>query len=203
MLKELLESQFYIIFPKAENTVLMVKERQESGDFTIIDPKACARCKYICSDEPKDREQLKVSCFNPVSIVNMEQVFSYVQEDLGEVCDYMMETATSFVLVEMSCATTEYVENKRSKARGQLYNTLEKLFTCPSIKEHIENKTIHYVIFSWKETVPIGSEMDEVEKSMRDMTILADAVYSPDNELKFDFGFRLREIRYPYILNMS
>ena len=35
------------------------------------------------------------------------------------------------------------------------------------------------------------------------MTILADAVYSPDNESKFDFGFKLKEIRYPSILSLS
>lgn len=203
MLKELLESQFYIIFPKAEDKVLILEERQECGDFSVIDPRACVRCKYVCNDKPKDREQLKMTCTEPVSIVNMEQVFSYVREDLGEVCDYMMEGANTSVLVEMSCSTTEYVKNKRLKARGQLYNTLEKLFTCPSIKCHIEKKAIHYVIFSWKETFPADAGMNDVEKSMRDMTILADAVYSPDNESKFDFGFKLKEIRYPSILSLS
>lgn len=203
MLKELFESQFYITYPKAKDKVLMVEERQENGDFSIIDPKACARCKYVCSDEPKDREQLKVACNEHVCIVNMEQVFSYVQEDLGRVCDYMLEATDSSVLVEMSCSTPENVKSKRPIARGQLHNTLEKLFTCPPIRTHIEKKTFHYVVFSWKETVPANAEMDDVERSMRDMTIMADAVYSPDNESKFELDFKLREIRYPDVLRLS
>lgn len=203
MLKELFESQFYITYPKAKDKMLMVEERHESGVFSIIDPRACVGCKYVCSDEPKDREQLKVACTESASIVDMEQVFSFVQEDLGEVCDYMLEATDSSVLVEMSCSTPEYVMSKRPKARGQLHNTLEKLFTCPPIRKHIENKANRFVVFSWKETVTSNVEMDDVERSMRDMTILADAVYSPDNESKFDFGFKLKEIRYPSVLILS
>ena len=45
--------------------------------------------------------------------------------------------------------------------------------------------------------------MDDVERSMRDMTIMADAVYSPDNESKFELDFKLREIRYPDVLRLS
>ena len=35
---------------------------------------------------------------------------------------------------------------------------------------------------------------------MTGMTVMADEVYSPDNESKFDFGFKMKEIRYPYAL---
>ena len=42
--------------------------------------------------------------------------------------------------------------------------------------------------------------MDDIESSMKGMTVLNDVIYSPDNESKFDFGFKLREIRYPDLL---
>lgn len=200
MLKELLEAHFFCTFPKVEGKILIVDEVTKSGNFSLVDPKACAGCKYVCDEEPSEREQLKVTSTKPVSIVNLEQAFSYIQENVGEVCDYMLDCADTTILVEMTCSTTEYVKSKRPKARGQLYNALEKLFTCPPVRNHIENKAWHYVIFSWKETFLSEEEMDDAEKSMRDMTILADAVYSPDNESKFDFGFKMKEIRYPYAL---
>lgn len=200
MLKELLEAHFYCTFPKVEDKVLIVNEVTKSGNFSLVDPKACAGCKFVCNEEPSEREQLKVTSTKPVSIVNLEQAFSYIQEDVGEVCDYMLDSTDTTMLVEMTCSTTEYVKSKRPKARGQLYNALEKLFTCHPVRSHIEKRTLHYVIFSWKETFPDEAEMDDAEKSMRGMTILADAVYSPDNESKFDFGFKMKEIRYPNAL---
>ena len=42
-----------------------------------------------------------------------------------------------------------------------------------------------------------------VIRSMMGMTVMADEVYSPDNESKFDFGFKLKEIRYPHALVMN
>lgn len=200
MLKELLESHFYYTFPKVEDKVLIVNEVTKSGNFSLVDPKACAGCKFVCNEESSEREQLKVISTTSVNIVNLEHVFSFIKEDVGEVCDYMLDSADATMLVEMTCSTTEYVKSKRPKARGQLYNTLEKLFTCPPIRTHIEKKASRFVVFSWKETFPDEAEMDEAEKSMRDMTILVDAVYSPDNESKFDFGFKMKEIRYPYAL---
>ena len=58
-------------------------------------------------------------------------------------------------------------------------------------------------MFSWRETIPDDEEMDFVESSMKGMTLMADEVYSSDNESKFDFGFKLKEIRYPSILVLS
>jgi hypothetical protein len=74
------------------------------------------------------------------------------------------------------------------------------LFTSRIIRNHIEAKSVRYVIFSWKETFSEDEEMDDVEKSMKGMILMTDEVYSPDNESRFDFGFKLREIRYPDVL---
>lgn len=42
--------------------------------------------------------------------------------------------------------------------------------------------------------------MDSIEFSMKGMILMSDETYSPDNESKFDFGFKLKEIRYPDVL---
>lgn len=127
----------------------------------------------------------------------MDQVFDYVRDEVGEICDYMMESDQTTALVEMTCSTSGYVKDKRRKARRQLYNTLCLLFASPIIKEHVESHMLRYVVFSWKETTPSDSLNDKVEKSMVAMTMMSDSVYSADNELNFDFDFKLREIRYP------
>ena len=48
-----------------------------------------------------------------------------------------------------------------------------------------------------------GTVLDVVIRNMMGMTVMADEVYSPDNESKFDFGFKLKEIRYPHALVMN
>ena len=134
MLKELFEASFYITFPKKEDKVLMLEERMAQGDFSLVDDKACQGCKYICSNQPEERVQLKAHSDKLVSIVSLDQVFDYVREDVGEISD------------------------------------------------------------------PENQEMDSVETSMKGMILMSDEVYSPDNESKFDFGFKMKEIRFPDVL---
>lgn len=200
MLKELFEASFYKTFPKKEDTILMLDERTAEGDFSLIDAKACQGCKYVCSDLPEEREQLKVHSNKQVSILSLDQVFDYACENVGEISDYLLEGPDSAVVIEMTCSTTDYVKGKRVKARGQLYNTLSLLNSNPDVRNHLENKQTRYVVFSWKETFPENQEMDNVEQSMKGMVLMSDEVYSPDNVSKFDFGFKLKEIRYPDVL---
>lgn len=200
MLKELFEASFYATFPKKEDKILMLDERTAEGDFSLVDAKACQGCKYVCSDNPDEREQLKVHSDKSVSIVSLDQVFGYVQESVGEISDYLLEGPESAVVVEMTCSTTDYVKGKRVKARSQLYHTLSLLYSNPDVRNHLEKKSSRYVVFSWKETFPENQEMDSVEESMKGMVLMSDEVYSPDNESKFDFGFRMKEIRYPDVL---
>lgn len=200
MLKELFEGHFYWTFPRVTDRVLNLTERVGLGAFSLLDEKACRDCRYLCNSNPSDREQMKVVSLEPVYVISMDDVFSYVKEDVGELCDYMLVGNDVVAIVEMTCSTSNYVTEKRRKARRQLYNTLINLMTSPVVKEHIEQLADHFVVFSWKETFDSNADADYVEKNMVDMTVMADEVYSPDNESNFDFGFKLKEIRYPFAL---
>lgn len=200
MLKEMFEAHFYSTFPRKDEVVLMIDEWARKGHFALVDTKACRGCRFVCSDDSIVREQLKVYGENYVYVVSMDQIFSYVNENVGEISDYLLESANSVTLVEMTCSTTDYVRGKRQKARGQLYNTLSLLFASSVVRNHIEKKKVRYVVFSWKETYPNVAEIGSAENSMKGMMLMADEVYSPYNESKFDFGFKLREIRYPDVL---
>lgn len=200
MLKELFEGHFYGTFPRKEHILLMLDESIKQGDFSLLDNNACRACRAVCDKEPESREQLLVHGVGTVNVLSMEQVFSYVDENVGEVCDYMLEGDNQVMLVEMTCSATDYVDDKRQKARSQLYNTIANLYLNPFVKEHIENKSRRTAVFSWKETFVGGNISDAAENSMLGMTLMSDEVYSADNESKFDFGFVLKEIRYPDIL---
>lgn len=200
MLKELFEASFYSTFPKKENTILMLDELTAEGDFSLVDAKACQGCKYVCSENSGEREQLKVHSCKQVSVVSLDQVFGYVEENVGEISDYLLDGEESAIVVEMTCSTTDYVKGKRVKARSQSYNTLMLLNMNPDVRSHLEKKSSRYVVFSWKETFPENQEMDSVEANMTGMILMSDEVYSPDNESKFDFGFKMKEIRYPDVL---
>lgn len=198
MLKELFESHFYSdkLFPRKAGSVLRIDEQTYEGDFSILDRKACQDCHNVCSPTSNGREQLKIHAESAVNVISIDQVFSYVSEDIGETCDYMIEGGQTTLLVEMTCSTADYVKDKRSKARRQLYNTLSLLFTSPIVRTHIESHSARYVIFSWRETFDMVAR-NNAEKNMIDMTLMVDSVYSPNNEQQFDFGFKLKEIRYP------
>lgn len=202
MLKELFEGHFYGTFPKVPGKTLSLNEVTKEGDFVLLDVDACRDCLYVCTDEVASREQLKVHATQPVGIISIGEVFNFVQEDVGEICDYMMEDGQTSVLIEMTCSTSGYVKDKRQKAKRQLFNTLCLLFANPIVREHLEQHEFRYVLFSWKETFDPILEKDPIESSMTDMTIMADSVYSPNNELKFDFDFKLREVRYPDVFMM-
>lgn len=200
MLKELFEGSFYVTFDKKDGVLINLRERTFNGDFSLLDPNACQGCKYVCCDELNDREQLRVHSDDQTYSINVNDVFSYLRDDVGEICDYLIDTYSTTALVEMTCSNSDYVKDKRQKSRRQLFNTLVLFYANPVVKRHIEQKDVRYAVFSWRETFPVTSDMDSVEDNMRGMTQLPDAVYSPDNESKFDYGFKLKEIRYPYVL---
>ena len=88
MLKELFESSFYYTFPRKEDTILILDEFTARGDFALVDESACKGCKFVCSDNPKKREQLRVYGDQQVSYVSLDQVFNYVREDVGQISDF-------------------------------------------------------------------------------------------------------------------
>ena len=69
-------AHFYSTFHKKAKVVLMLDERTVQGDFTLLDTNACQGCRFVCSDDPKEREQLKVHGDHTVYILNMDQVFA-------------------------------------------------------------------------------------------------------------------------------
>lgn len=202
MLKELFESHFYGTFPKITGKNLCLTERVASGSFSLRDDKACRACHYVCDRNFSTREQLKILSQHQVYVISLDDVFSYVKEAVGEISDYMLESKETVAVVEMTCSTDYYSPGKRIKARSQLRNTICNLVTSPFIREHIESMMTRYAVFSWKETYEFNGISDPVEENMRVMNLLADDVYSPDNESKFDFDFKFKEVRYPFELQL-
>lgn len=204
MLKELFEGHFYGTFPRIADRVVNLTEHIQTGSFSLLDPKACQGCRFICDSESERREQMRVDSAFPVNSISLDETFSYVKEELGETSDFLLETNGTAAVVEMTCSTTDYVTEKRQKARRQLYNTLGILMTNPIVRQHIERLNTRLAVFSWRETFDSSlAAGDSVEEIMTGMTVMADGVYSPDNESKFDFGFKLKEIRYPHALVMN
>ena len=198
MLKEMFESTFYVVFPAKSDVIVALQEREYDKDFSLFDPKSCLDCHSVCNDIESRRKQLLVVTHSHVHVISLDEVFGYVKEDLGETCDYMLDGGQQVVLVEMTCCLPDHIKNKRQKARRQLFNSLCILNTHPEIKKHIEEKTARYVVFSWKKTEPDkDANKDSVEGNMMAMMGMADEVYSPDNISKFEFDFKLKEIRYP------
>lgn len=201
MLKELFESSFYYTFPKRSDWNINLIETMYTGDFSLVDSKACQGCKQVCNPVLSERKQLLIHSSSGINTIKVDDVFEPVDENLGEMCDYVLDDGRKFALIEMTCATKEYVESKREKCLGQLSNTLAILLTCGQVRLHIENKEEREVVFSWRETNGPLDSSDHVETSMAAMTALADEVYSTDNISKFEWGFLYREIRYPNVYN--
>lgn len=196
MLKELFESSFYITFPKKSGCVLNIDEQKIDHDFSLCDKKACSQCRNVCNTQPNKREQLLVKTSKQVWYVSIDQVVSYINESVGETCDFMIDDGSRVALIEMTCSTIDYAGSKRKTARRQLKNTLCILMANPDIKQHIDSEYIKEVIFSWKETVNSSQNPDMIEKSFLDMLSMDNEIYSADNVSSFESGFSWREIKY-------
>jgi hypothetical protein len=199
MYKELFESSFYHTFEQQGDNLFLI-ETKHVGEFSLTDSLACVDCIYKCSEDEKQREQIKVLASNTVYSMKLDQVFILTRENLGKNCDYIIGDTSTVALIEMTCSNTDYVIGKRVDAKRQLYNTLCVLNSNPDIRNHIERKIAKYVVFSWRDTGNHYSP-DDAERSMGYLTAMTDEVYSPDNVSKFDFGFMYKEIRYPDRLN--
>lgn len=92
MLKELFEGHFYGTFPKIADKVLNLTERIQAGTFSLLDPNACRGCRFVCDSDAERREQMRVESTHPVCSISLDEVFSYVKEDLGETSDFLLET---------------------------------------------------------------------------------------------------------------
>lgn len=197
MLKELFESCFYVTFPVKSGYTVNLTETTHNGDFALKDANACRKCRFVCDSISENQKQLLIRSVYNVNIIEVNDIFAPIKENLGEMCDYILDDNNKFVLVEMTCSTKDYVGSKRVKCIGQLYNTLTILRTCGPIRMHIENEKEREAIFSWKETHEPADMLDIVEISMTAMTDMGDDVYSPYNISSFEDGFKYREIRYP------
>lgn len=200
MLKELFESCFYTTFPAKSGEIINLRESIHHGDISLLDPDACRDCHYVCNPNFENREQLRVQSTTCIHSVKIDDVFKPISEKLGEMCDYLLDDGRKLVLIEMTCATKDYVGSKRDKCIGQLFNTLTNLRTCGPISQHIDRSSVREAVFSWKKTVaPVNLE-DMVEMSMTAMTEFGDDIYSPNNVTPFESEFLYREIRYPNAL---
>ncbi len=200
MLKELFESTFYVTFPVRSGVVVSLDEHVYSGDFSLVDPKACRSCRHRCSEEVSERKQLVVRAEHGLNAICVDDVMEYVNEAVGPTCDYMLDDGKKVALVEMTCSTSCYATNKRQKARIQLYNTLCLFVANPNIRVHLGQMVERLAVFSWRDTLTQSDDLDPVERDMKGLTSVADIVYSSDNKTKLGNGFMLQEIRYPDIL---
>ena len=197
MLKELFESSFYVTYPHKKNVLPNLMERTYEKDFSLRDEKACKGCKDVCHTEDAFREQLLVKTDTSVNALKLDVVFELVKEPIGDNCDYLLEDDKKSALIEMTCSNKDYVKSKRTKAKEQLLSTLEMLYTNSIIRIHFERKSEKYVVFSWRDTTKRDRKDDLASRNMLEMTKMSDATYSPDNESRFEFDFKYKEIRYP------
>lgn len=202
MLKELFESTFYITHPSKNGALVNIQEYSSIGEIHLCDSAACRNC-LVCISHPEYRRNINIFSNTSVNYISVEQVFSYVSEDLGDSCDYLLADSNRASLLEMTCSESKYVDNergKRMKARGQLLNTLIHLFENKNVRDFLSNKSSKYVIFSWKDSSPVKDTTDDVENNFRSFANITDEVYSIDNVQKFDFDFLFKEVRYPDVL---
>lgn len=203
MLKELFESSFYITYPHKENFSVNLHEDRYTAIFSLKDENACRDCRVVCHNEESKRAQLQINTSTAVHVLNIDELISYIKENVGETCDYLLDDGQKSIFVEMTCSNSEHVASKRQKARRQLYNTLCVLFANPIIRKHFEDEVKKYVVFSWKDTTCQNTVNDISSTNMLGMVLMSDATYTPENVSKFDFGYLLKEIRYPNIIQWN
>lgn len=203
MLKELFESAFYLTHSRKADSLLMLNEAAHQGTFSMCDPAACASCEH-CRTNPEEKKNLIVHSSDEVHVLELAQVYALMVSNPDDNCDFMLESRGVPCVLEMTCSRQKYVEkSKRLHAMSQLYSTLCVLFAVPDIRAHMERAAKRYAIFSWKNTDLLEDDADGVERGFLPFTRFAEETYSIDNEQRFDFGFRFKEVRYPDTLDFD
>lgn len=198
MLKELFESSFYITYPHKNKQVFLNELVYEKRN-PLYDSWACQNCKKY-GITVSSCYNINVETKNKVYGISINDVFDLIKENVGDWCDYMLCDNTRMVLMEMTCSQERYVKtSKRSKALEQLINTKCVLQANPCVQTFMNNHTIKYMIFSWKDTTPKDTK-DPTEKGFSIFIGISNEVYSPDNVQNIYDDFKFKEIRYPDIL---
>lgn len=151
---------------------------------------------HSCGDIDRAHMQI-VKTDTTVNALKLDDVFELVKEPIGDNCDYLLEDDKKSALIELTCSNEDYVKSKRTKAKEQLLSTLEMLYMNSIIRIHFERKSEKYVVFSWRDTTKRDMKDDLASFNMLEMTKMSDATYSLDNESRFEFDFKYKEIRYP------
>lgn len=206
MLKEQIESSFYITFPKKANTTVNIVEKEYQGSFSLCDSKACEKCP-LCKIDESERVNIIISSKEALSLISVGEVASFVQGGIGKNCDYLLANNKTVLFIEMTCSTSENVDGynygKRMTAQSQLLNTIHVFSANPNLREFMFRKGKRYAIFSWKDTSKSKDEKDKVEIGFETFTQMAEDVYSKDNIQYLTKEFILKEIRYPEVLEIE
>ena len=204
MLKEQIEKSFYLTCPKRTNCLVNLTEDCKQGEFKLCDEIACRTCR-ICNSDASQRENLRVTSSQPVYVIWMNQVLSYLKNRVVS-CDAILSNNEIMVFLEMTCSKAKYVNSdkgKRSKAIDQLVSTINLFRNNSDLSDYMYARSVRYAIFSWKDTSQPRDEHDPVETGFTPFTDFSDAVYSIDNYRNLDNGFTFKEIRYPDVLRID
>ena len=200
MLKEVIEKDFFLSYPKRDsNELVNVEERMCVGTFSLSNEDSCCRCLHTANC---NNENLIVNSDMPVYVLRAQSFLKYLhQSDFGKNADLLMCGDDAFRLVEMTCSKNEYVANcgykigKRDEAYNQCENLLLLLYGCYPVAEFIKSHSIKEAIFSWRKT----DEFDDEDGNMFHMLKLQehiDRVYTRN----MSNGFTFRTHLYPELL---
>lgn len=200
MLKEVIEKDFFITYPKRDNCELVnVEESVYIGAFSLSNEDSCCRCLHSADC---NNENLIVESDVSIHVLRAQSFLKYInQSDFGKNADLLMCDELTFRIVEMTCSKNEYVANrgykigKREEAYRQCENLLILLYGCYPIAEFINSRSAKEAIFSWRKT----DEFDKEDGHMFHMLKMQEYI---DREYtrKMSHGFTFRTHLYPEVL---
>lgn len=146
-MKQLLENNFTVAHGRAAGSVMVIENTCPAGSFTIADAAACGACSYFFKMNC-NQTVLKVHAATEVRQIEFEYFINAFPRITGQRCDFIFHDAgQKIVLSDLTCSRSEYIDThlrdgkpeigKRAKVRGQIEESIKKLYAVPAIAAHI------------------------------------------------------------------
>ena len=148
-MKQLLETDYTVAHGRLAGTIPVIETIYSSGDFVLADAKACSECSYFYK---MNCEQLvlKVHSATDVHQIEFEYFINAFGKITGKRCDYIFHDAgQKIVMSDFTCSRSEFIDThlrdgkteagKRVTVRGQIEESIRKLYAVPAIAAHIDS----------------------------------------------------------------
>lgn len=207
-MKHLLDNDYVAAIGKKVGTVIVADMSYTNG-FYLTDPISCNGCSYFFKMSCDGKTLLVDANGKTVTVLEHENFMNTCGTNTGGNCDYIIYDNSKVAFIDLYCGLEQFlydhavdgvmVKGKRKKVREQAENSIQRLYSVPSIAAYLNSIPDKLGVIGYRvkddEIYPaLPVTISKSEKMMMQMTRELESRHlsSP-----MSHGFRFLQIKYP------